>query len=103
MSSSNQSNNIQIGTATLFKFGVTVLENLRIENHDNPKFNKQLAFDAQLTSKSGETIIAAFRYWNEKKVQFKTDGIVGKYIITATVSTYVKYIWRLLDDCVFSR
>ena len=101
MSSSNQSNNIQIGTATLF--GVTVLENVRIENHDNPKFNKQLVFDAQLTSKTGETIIAAFRYWNEKNVQFKTDGIVGKYIITATVSTYVKYIWRLLGDCVYSR
>jgi len=101
MSSSNQSNNIQIGTATLF--GVTVLENVRIENHDNPKFNKQLVFDAQLTSKTGETIIAAFRYWNEKNIQFKTDGIVGKYIITATVSTYVKYIWRSLSDCVYSR
>jgi len=80
----SSNNSVQVGSATLF--GVTVLENLRYDNNDNPKFNKLLVFDAQLPCKSGETIIAAFRHWNEKNTPFKTDGIVGKFIIVATVS-----------------
>jgi len=89
MTSNYQTNSVQVGSATLF--GVTVLENLRYDNNDNPKFTKQLVFDAQLTSKSGETLIGAFRYWNEKNTPFKTDGIVGKYMIVATVSALIMF------------
>ena len=107
MSSTNQSNGAQVGSATLF--GVTVLENLRYDNNDNPKFNKLLVFDAQLTCKSGDTVIGAFRYWNEKNASFKADGIVGKFIVVATVSatSYKYFISRnvliVLDHSNLSR
>jgi len=92
MLSNYQTNNVQVGSAMLY--GVTVLENLRYDNNDNPKFTKQLVFDVELTSKSGETFIAVFQYWNEKSTPFKTGGIIGKYIIAATVSAIIIFLQR---------
>lgn len=97
-SSLSARNTEDTGTATLF--GLTVLENMRYDS-DNNRRSKLLIFDAQFVTKSGQTIVAALRFWNQDNIKFSAaeNGVIGKYVVLATVSTIsIYFIHHSLTD-----